>query len=140
MSEDAVKRPFCGSAQIHAEKRGWSMLTGFLGSSKVIITCLSCGQRFVPGQGAPSGCATNVGQSLQGTVARIEAYGAYVALPGDRVGFIHISKLSSEFVRHVKDAVSVGDTVEVEVISGSAFVSAAGAVPLRLVKRLGQVK
>ena len=47
-SDDAVKCMKCGSTQVHAEKRGWDLATGFLGSSKVYITCLSCGHRFRP--------------------------------------------------------------------------------------------
>jgi hypothetical protein len=50
MSEQAVRCPKCGSTQIHAEKRGYKVLTGFIGSSKIIITCLSCGAEFRPGE------------------------------------------------------------------------------------------
>jgi len=45
-----VKCPKCGSDQIHAEKRGWSFWTGFFGSGKIVITCLSCGHKFEPGK------------------------------------------------------------------------------------------
>ena len=48
-ADDQVKCPRCGSAQIHAEKRGWRLTTGFIGSSKIWITCLRCGHRFKPG-------------------------------------------------------------------------------------------
>lgn len=44
-----VKCPKCGSKQIHAGKRGWSLLAGFIGSRKIVITCLACGQSFRPG-------------------------------------------------------------------------------------------
>src|SRR4051794_1578286 len=49
--DDRVLCPKCGSAQLHAEKRGWTLLTGFIGSAKVRITCLKCGKRFKPGHG-----------------------------------------------------------------------------------------
>jgi hypothetical protein len=48
-TEDSVKCTKCGSTQIHAEKRGWRITTGFIGSSKIFITCLKCGNRFKPG-------------------------------------------------------------------------------------------
>lgn len=35
--------------QMHAEKRGWRFTTGFLGSGKIIITCLQCGKKGRPG-------------------------------------------------------------------------------------------
>jgi hypothetical protein len=47
----AVICPTCRSTDIHAEKRGWSLLTGFIGSGKIVLTCLSCGKGFKPGQG-----------------------------------------------------------------------------------------
>ncbi len=48
-TDDAVRCPRCGSTQVHAEKRGWRVTTGFFGSSKIYITCLKCGKRFRPG-------------------------------------------------------------------------------------------
>jgi DNA-directed RNA polymerase subunit RPC12/RpoP len=50
-NEDKVKCPKCGSTQIHADQRGWSMWTGFVGSGKIVLTCLKCGNKFKPGQG-----------------------------------------------------------------------------------------
>ncbi len=49
--EAQVGCPKCGSTQITSQKKGWSLGTGFLGSNKVLITCLSCGHRFKPGAG-----------------------------------------------------------------------------------------
>ena len=61
--------PKCGSNQVTADKKGFSgkkavagailtggigLLAGTLGSNKVKITCLSCGNEFKPGQGATS--------------------------------------------------------------------------------------
>jgi RNase P subunit RPR2 len=48
-TEESVKCTKCGSTQVHAEKRGWRMTTGFFGSSKIFITCLKCGNKFKPG-------------------------------------------------------------------------------------------
>lgn len=44
-----IKCPHCGSTEYHASKRGWKLTTGFLGSSKIIITCLACGKKWTPG-------------------------------------------------------------------------------------------
>jgi hypothetical protein len=43
--------PKCKSADTHAEKRGWSGMTGLIGSSKIVIICLACGKQFKPGHG-----------------------------------------------------------------------------------------
>ena len=50
---DDVRCPKCGSSKIHAEKRGWSIWIGFIGSGKIVVTCLNCSHRFLPGQGQP---------------------------------------------------------------------------------------
>lgn len=47
--EKEVKCPRCESTQLSANQRGWNLTTGFIGSGKVIITCLNCGNRFRPG-------------------------------------------------------------------------------------------
>ncbi len=47
---DEIRCPKCKSTQVHAEKRGWKLTTGFLGSSNMVITCLKCGNKFNPGE------------------------------------------------------------------------------------------
>jgi hypothetical protein len=49
--ENDVECPRCGSYQVHAERRGWSLMIGALGMNRIVITCLSCGYRFRPGRG-----------------------------------------------------------------------------------------
>jgi predicted RNA-binding Zn-ribbon protein involved in translation (DUF1610 family) len=51
MSENQVYCPKCGSNQVHAEKRGFTITTGLIGAKNVYITCLACGKRFSPGEG-----------------------------------------------------------------------------------------
>jgi hypothetical protein len=47
-----VKCPYCGSDQVQAGQRGWRLTTGFIGSGKILMTCLRCGKRFKPGRAA----------------------------------------------------------------------------------------
>ena len=42
--------PKCYSTNITAGKRGWKMTTGLLGSSKVLNTCMKCGNQWKPGK------------------------------------------------------------------------------------------
>lgn len=46
--DDAVRCPKCGSTQIHSGARGHSIVSGWLGSGKVMITCLKCGHKWDP--------------------------------------------------------------------------------------------
>lgn len=50
MEDEQIKCPKCGSTQLSANKKGWTMTTGLIGSSNVLITCLKCGKQFKPGK------------------------------------------------------------------------------------------
>lgn len=43
-----VKCPKCGSTSITAGQRGYSLLTGFIGSGKTVNRCANCGHRWKP--------------------------------------------------------------------------------------------
>lgn len=56
-----------------------------------------------------------VGEEFDGTVTRVESYGAFVEyLPG-REGLVHVSAMSTEYVKDAADLVSIGDTVHVRI-------------------------
>ena len=40
--------PKCGSTSLSANRRGWKLTTGILGSSKIIVTCMNCGHHWRP--------------------------------------------------------------------------------------------
>lgn len=46
--ENKVKCPKCGSTAIATTNRGYSLLTGFIGSGKPMNTCQSCGYKWKP--------------------------------------------------------------------------------------------
>lgn len=63
---DQIRCPKCGSSQIHADKKGYSvgkavagvvltggigLAAGAIGANKIKITCLKCGYKFNPGEG-----------------------------------------------------------------------------------------
>ena len=58
----------------------------------------------------------NVGDTVNGTVAKIAAFGAFIQLEDDVDGLVHISQLSEEHVTKVKEVVNIGDEVEARVI------------------------
>lgn len=58
------------------------------------------------------------GMILKGTVRNVIDFGAFVDIGVHQDGLVHISKLTDKkFVRHPLDVVSVGDVVEVKVLS-----------------------
>ncbi|MBQ4044254.1 MAG: RNA-binding transcriptional accessory protein [Clostridia bacterium] len=55
------------------------------------------------------------GMILTGTVRNVIDFGAFVDIGVHQDGLVHISELSDRFVRHPREAVSVGDVVRVRV-------------------------
>lgn len=57
------------------------------------------------------------GMELKGTVRNVIDFGAFVDIGVHQDGLVHISKMKKGFVRHPLEVVSVGDIVDVKVIS-----------------------
>ena len=55
------------------------------------------------------------GNVVTGCVTGIEKYGIFVGLDEFYSGLIHISEISSNFVRNVSDYVTVGETIRVRI-------------------------
>ena len=56
------------------------------------------------------------GEIVLGCVTGIEKYGIFVNLDEYYSGLIHISEVSSAFVRNIHDYVKVGETIKVKVL------------------------
>ena len=61
--------------------------------------------------------SVKVDSVLTGTVDSIQNYGAFIHLENGLSGLVHISQLSNKFIKHPLDVVSVGDIVDVQVMS-----------------------
>lgn len=48
--QNIPKCPKCGSTAITATQKGYSLLTGFLGSNKTVNRCANCGHTWKPGR------------------------------------------------------------------------------------------
>lgn len=57
------------------------------------------------------------GMELKGTVRNVVDFGAFVDIGVKNDALVHISQLSDKYVKHPMDVVSVGDTVNVRIIS-----------------------
>ena len=58
-----------------------------------------------------------VGNIYSGRVLKIKPFGAIISLPGSPPGLVHISQIASGFIQSVADVLSVGDEVDVLVVS-----------------------
>jgi predicted RNA-binding protein with RPS1 domain len=57
------------------------------------------------------------GMTLEGTVTNVTNFGAFVDVGVHQDGLVHLSQISNRFVRDPREAVKVGDVVQVKVIS-----------------------
>ncbi|ASV68507.1 S1 domain-containing post-transcriptional regulator GSP13 [Cytobacillus sp. FSL W7-1323] len=58
-----------------------------------------------------------VGSVITGKVTGIQPYGAFVALDENTQGLVHISEVTHGFVKDINEHLSVGDEVQVKVLS-----------------------
>ena len=57
------------------------------------------------------------GMVLKGTVRNVIDFGVFVDIGVHQDGLVHISQITDKFIKHPLEAVSVGDVVEVQVLS-----------------------
>ncbi len=57
------------------------------------------------------------GMTLEGTVTNVTNFGAFVDIGVHQDGLVHLSQMSNRFIRDPREAVKVGDVVQVKVIS-----------------------
>ena len=60
--------------------------------------------------------AIEVGTILEGKVSGVTKFGAFVDLPDNKTGMVHISEVAPTFISEISDYVKVGQTVKVKVI------------------------
>jgi len=58
-----------------------------------------------------------VGDILEGVVTGITPFGAFIGLPGNLTGLVHISEVADTYVKDVKDYLKEQDKVKVKVIN-----------------------
>lgn len=58
-----------------------------------------------------------VDMELMGTVRNVVDFGAFVDIGVKNDGLVHVSQISDKYIKHPGDAVSVGDTVKVKILS-----------------------
>ncbi|WP_088041305.1 CvfD/Ygs/GSP13 family RNA-binding post-transcriptional regulator [Bacillus sp. EAC] len=59
----------------------------------------------------------NIGKVYTGKVTGIQTYGAFISLDQQTQGLVHISEIINGYVRDIRDYISVGQTVNVRVLS-----------------------
>lgn len=61
--------------------------------------------------------STVVGGKLQGKVTGITNFGAFIELPDGKTGLVHISEVDDQYVKDIRDVLTVGDVVTVKVLN-----------------------
>lgn len=60
---------------------------------------------------------SKVGEIYDGSVTGLTAFGAFVKLSNGETGMVHISEVSSSYVKEIRDHLTEGQTVRVKVIA-----------------------
>lgn len=61
--------------------------------------------------------ALEIGSVLEGTVTGITSFGAFVSLPENKSGMVHISEVAQTYVKDINEHIQIGDTVQVKVLN-----------------------
>ena len=70
-----------------------------------------------------------IGDFYTGTVAAIKEYGAFISLQDGTKGMVHISQLSTGFVKKVEDVLQIGQQVQVRLLSNEGGKLALSMLP-----------
>ena len=60
--------------------------------------------------------ALEIGNIVEGKVINVMPFGAFVSLPDNKSGMVHISEITREYIENINDYIKQGDTVKVKVI------------------------
>jgi S1 RNA binding domain protein len=86
--------------------------------------------------------SVEVGSIIEGKVAGITNFGAFVQLPDGKTGLVHISEVAEEYVRDIKAHLAENQTVKVRVLSidnnGKISLSIKKAIERRIPVRSGR--
>lgn len=61
--------------------------------------------------------ALSVGQIVDGVVTNVLKFGAFINLPEEKSGLVHISEISDSYVEKVEDFLEKGQKVKVKILS-----------------------
>lgn len=57
-----------------------------------------------------------VGAIVEGKVSNIMPFGAFVSLPDNKTGLVHISEVASDYIKDINEHLKQGDSVKVKII------------------------
>ena len=73
-----------------------------------------------------------VGDIVEGKVRTIMPFGAFVSLPGNKTGLVHISEVATDYIKDINERLKSGDTVKVKVLN----IDESGKISLSIKKAL----
>lgn len=80
--------------------------------------------------------ALEIGSIAEGCVTGVMPFGAFVSLPDNKSGLVHISEITNEYVENIHDYIKQGDKVKVKVIG----IDKSGKISLSIKKALREEK
>lgn len=58
-----------------------------------------------------------VGEIVEGKVRNIMPFGAFVSLPDNKTGLVHISEVATDYIKDINERLKPGETVKVKILS-----------------------
>lgn len=80
--------------------------------------------------------ALKVGSIATGKVQSVMPFGAFVSLPENKSGLVHISEITNEYIENINEYIKVGDSVKVKVLD----IDKAGKISLSIKRAKAEEK
>ena len=58
-----------------------------------------------------------IGTILDGKITSVKKFGAFVMLPENKIGMVHVSEISSEYIKELNDVLKEGQLVKVKIVN-----------------------
>lgn len=58
-----------------------------------------------------------IGEIVEGKVRNIMPFGAFVNLPDNKTGLVHISEVAQDYIKDINEYLKAGDSVKVKILS-----------------------
>ena len=110
-----IELGFCADASVHVGKTYDFLVTQIKDARSVVVSRRTLLQRAEQEAAKTLLATLKPGDEVEGTVARLEAFGAFVNL-GGMDGLVHVSEIRHDRVGHPKEALSVGEKVRARVL------------------------
>jgi len=110
-----IESGFCADPSVHIGRTYDFLVTQIKDARSVVVSRRALLQKSDHESAKQLLASLKPGDEVQGTVARLETFGAFISL-GGMDGLVHVSEISHDRIGHPREALTVGEKVRARVL------------------------